>query len=150
MKFIITSLLLLFFCVSIHAQKSEASSYLIVRLVESKDYAIDSTYWKILADAGNPHATEIYQLHPFPNQKVPPGYHVHFYKTEKDAPPLFNYFQTPTAALNFLSVKGWHLMAVIAETNTRIEREWAEGKTVLIPMVSTIPVYYFRRQTFEN
>ena len=145
MKPLIVTLFCFLFYTATHAQKAHATPYLVVRLQQQYDDVNKNQYWKIVSDHGNPNASDIYALLPYPNGIGKAPYGVHFYNENKnDRPPFYNYFKSPTIALNYLVQNSWHLMSVVTETTS--EPKELDGKTYT--HITTTPVYYLKWATF--
>ena len=81
--------------------------------------------------------------------KIPVPENITFYNPDKSmiyTSNFYNYFASPTIALNFMAQQGWRLMTVITETNTEPKRPFGDVYT----SATTTLVYYFKWVTFED
>ena len=140
MKRILFFVFLLICCIYAQAQSSKNYTYLIVRFEGHK--AKGDSYYTIVAETGNKHASEVYGLVPFKagNYSIDQPA---FYQVRTDTTTVFyNCFQNTTEALNFLGERRWELVSV----NNEISSGWYNSSGGAVTTISSSPVYYFRKE----
>ena len=128
-------------------QQKELAKYLLFRIdalvdVNGKDY-----YYAINAERGCDSAEKIYELKKYDNKKNALNNEGSFYHKEKDTVNnLYNYFLSPTEALNFLSKSGWTLFSIYTEVLSGYDNQRSgAGEIVPITTVYSRPVFCFKK-----
>jgi hypothetical protein len=100
-------------------EKKPAKKYILLRIQEDFDKENQRSYSKIIPDGWCEGANEIYGLQLYINRrgaenKVATVYHNRVDSSQK----FYNYFWSPTEALNFMSANGWNLVSIISSNST--------------------------------
>jgi hypothetical protein len=128
-------------------QQSRISTNLIVRFDENYSKNTSSRYYIIRADWGNPNAALVYNLIPYKPEKDAINTGGVFFQPENDtANTYYNYFPSPTAAMEYLSHRGWHLVTVISEVVSGEKFVSLGSSNTPITTVSSRPIYYFKKE----
>lgn len=144
MKLTLSLLILSFFTASVYCQEYKQSTNLIVRFQSGFSKNTGNTYYIINADAGNPNAVLIYNLIPYKPERDAVNTGGVFFIPENDTTnAYYNYFATPTSAMEYLSHRGWHLVSVISEVTS--DYTFPGSSNHPITTVSSRPVYYFKK-----
>jgi hypothetical protein len=101
------------------AQDSLQKKILLVSISSAKDKYTRETYYKINADKGVPEASVIYNLKPVADlvEQSRKGYYLNREKVREDMEKIntdsvvYNYFESESAALNFVVINGWQLQS---------------------------------------
>lgn len=131
------------------SQQSKRNTYLIVRFESGVNYNNDryDRFFYILAEGGNPYATDVYRLLPFKTGTLEVNTGGSFFYGEIDSvSKYYNYFNTHTAAMEYMAKKGWQLVTVISEIYTEVKRDYKSLSDNEYPIVSSKPVYYFKKE----
>ena len=105
--------------VALNAQDSTRKKILLVSIAAAKDRFSKKTYYKINADKGVNEASAIYALKPMSDlvDQSRKGYYLNRQKVLKDLERInkdsiiYNYFESESAALNFVIGSGWELQS---------------------------------------
>lgn len=105
--------------VDLNAQDSTRKKILLVSVAAAKDRFGKKTYYKINADKGVHEASRIYALKPMSDliDQSRKGYYLNRQKVIKDLESInkdsiiYNYFESESAALNFVIDSGWELQS---------------------------------------
>jgi len=139
-----------FLCTSVSAlsaQQKTADQYLLVRITDAYDALNTRAFYYILPEKGADSAVGIYDLKKYASKKgeAPPAGHFYFERPD-NSNDLFNYFVSPTEALNYIASQGWKLWLVYPETGSGTTNERAgNGDLVPVTTISSRPVYCFVR-----
>lgn len=101
------------------AQDSTRKKILLVSVVAAKDRYSKKTYYRINADKGVNEASAIYALRPMSDlvDQSRKGYFLNRQKVVEDLANInkdsiiYNYFESESAALNFIVCSGWELQS---------------------------------------
>lgn len=142
----VSAIIFLLICtVYVHGQ--ERNDYLLVRIEGVYDNTAQKTVFIINAEGGSDAASNIYALKKYNFKKGainPPG--GFYYDLKEASDSVYNYFLTPTEALNFLSKKGWVLLSVYTEAFSGYNNQTTStGEIVPVTTVSSRPVFCLRR-----
>ena len=149
-RFILVTASILIFSTSLFSQADSRVTYIIIRLDGLWDYTRNKNFIKINAEAGNPAASEIYNLKEYVSAKkaVNPG--ASFYAEKNDtASVYFNYFLTATEIMQFLADHNWQLITVNTEITSSYDNIQSGDKLVPVPRVFSRPVYYFKKEVSQ-
>lgn len=141
---------MLFYCMSaaVFSQEKTQAQYLLVRIDGGYNKPAKQYYSMINAEPGCDSAGIFYGLKKFDVKKDAVNTEAVLYPGKNDSVHLYyNYFSTPTQALNFISKNGWELVNIYTETfsgstiadNGNIEQRYP------ITTVSSRPVYCFKK-----
>lgn len=148
MKAILTSLLLTFtlFC---FAQEKALNNYLLIRIALEHDIYKNSArnFWIIQAEVGNEAANVFYSLKKYNLKKNAVNTEAYFYYNHADtATNFYNFFTSPTEALNFIADNGWTLITIYTDIYSSYNNEKnGNGDTVPVTTVGSIPVFCFKK-----
>jgi hypothetical protein len=128
-------------------QPKPPANYIQVRFQKIHDRSGKKYYYKINAEGHGVSADKIYTLRPYNHKKraVNAG-GMYFPASKTISANTYNYFDSPTDGINFLSENGWELVNVSGEVGLRDEFE-NNGQGTLVPKKRyyTIPVYYLKK-----
>ena len=130
------------------AQEKVATSYLVIIIETQKDYSMDRYGCTIIAEGGCDAAKSIYALKKYNFKKDAVNNESSFYYNQTDtATGLYNFFLSPTEALNFMSKNGWTLFYVYSETSSgwTVEKNGSGSESFPITTISSRPVFYFKK-----
>lgn len=139
---------LLFFSLNCFAQEKVATSYLVVRIETQKDYSMERYGCSIIAEGGCDSARAIYNLKKYNFKKNAANNESSFYYNHADtATAYYNFFQSPTEALNFMAKNGWTLFYIYSETSSgwEVEKNGSGSESFPITTISSKPVFYFKK-----
>lgn len=131
-----------------NAQANIQSNYLLVRFDQSYDNTNKRFYYSINAESGCDSAKEFYALLKYDNQKNAKNTDGFFYSNQKSGTldNLYNYFYTPTEAINFISLKGWGLFSIYSEIFSGYDNQKSgNGEIQPITTVSSRSVFCFKK-----
>ena len=133
------------------AQEKPKNNYLIIRIKIERDFSMSRYGCSIIAEGGSDSAKSIYNLKEYNFRKNANNSEHSFYFNSIDtATALYNFFNTPTEALNFMAKNGWTLLFVYSETTSGYEQqEGSESKLFPITTIASSPVYYLKNETFS-
>jgi hypothetical protein len=119
--------------------------YLLVRIdvfvnTNGKDY-----YYTINAEGGSDLAGKLYSLKKYSAKKEAQNNEAAFYHQVKDtAASLYNFFVSPTEALNYISKSGLNLFSIYTEISSGYDSQRSgSGDIIPITTVSSRPVFVF-------
>jgi hypothetical protein len=103
----------------LRAQDSTRKKILLVSIAAAKDRFTKKTYYKVNADKGVNEASTIYALKPMSDlvDQSRKGYYLNRRKVIEDLENInkdsiiYNYFESESAALNFVVSSGWELQS---------------------------------------
>jgi hypothetical protein len=132
---------------SAFSQTVTSKSYLLLRIVEDYDKYQQKPFFQIRAESGCDSASHIYALAKYQNARTAPDTLSEFYANA--ARPfkksLYNYFSSPTEAMNYLSNTGWKLHSMSNEIFSSYTNE-SNGQTLFpVTTVSSRLVYCFEK-----
>jgi hypothetical protein len=122
------------------------NEYLLIRISSVTNGPAD--FYRIQAEAGCKGAQDIYALKKYNEKKNAVNTEASFYNNHRDsAITFFNYFISPTEALNFIASKGFTLHTVFTQTTSGSENVMKPGTTEYTPVttVFSYPVYCFMK-----
>ena len=127
-------------------QKQGTINYLLVRFEANFDNTNKKNFYQINAEIGCDTAEKIYSLKKYDYRKNAINSGGSFYYQEKDATNnLYNYFLSPTEALNFLSRLGWSLFSIYTEVYSGYDNQRkSTGEIIPITTVSSNTVFCFK------
>ncbi|HEY1114241.1 MAG TPA: hypothetical protein VGE66_11800 [Chitinophagaceae bacterium] len=145
MRSLLLFVVLLFCTLPLFAQEEEVETYLIVRIQRQNNKS--NPYFTIEADLHNDHALALYELMPFDKTLFVPKKGIHFYYNRPDsAEQYYNYFKSESEALDFIGKQQWGLVTVLSEVSTDKRSDGFAPNDRIYTMVSSRPVYYFRKK----
>lgn len=126
------------------AQKP-ATQYLFVTLEKEGDFSQSTAfgngviYYYFTTEKGADSSDPVYQLLPFNGNRKAKNDKAGFYKGYGDTSlHVYNYFQTPTQAFNYLQAAGWEVVHTINEVQSdtdilpvRVMSVWSKTKFML-------------------
>jgi hypothetical protein len=129
------------------SQSADNKSYLVVRIPENYDKVKQKRFFEIKAEWGCDSAYAVYSLVKYANSKsITDTAALYYYITGLPANGnIYNYFNSPTEALNFLSKNGWRLHSMVSELFSGSTLEPSGGELVPITTVKSRLVYCFER-----
>jgi len=128
-------------------QEQGITNYLLVRFEAAFDNTNKKDFYIINAEGGCDGAEKIYSLKKYDYTKNAINSGGSFYYQKKDAiNNLYNYFLSPTEALNFLSRSGWSLFSIYTEVFSGYDNQRnGAGEIIPITTVSSKPVFCFKK-----
>jgi hypothetical protein len=127
-----------------YGQQAE-TNYLLVRIDGFVNTDGKTYYYTINAEGGSDAAGKLYALKKYNPKKEARNNEAAFYYQEKDtASALYNFFGSPTEALNYLSKSGWKLFSVYTEVGSGYDTQrGGNGDLFPITTISSRPVFVF-------
>lgn len=145
MKLTLLSCVFVIFAIIASGQDLKRSTNLVVRFEDKFDRGNNRKYYILHAEDGNPNATAVYNLISYKPERDAINTGGTFFVPENDtASAYYNYFTTPTAAMEYLGRRGWHLVTVISEVTSGYTYPSSSDRT--FTTVSSRPVYYFKKE----
>jgi hypothetical protein len=135
-----------------YGQEKGITNFLLVRIDAKVDVNGKSYYYVINAESNCDAAAQVYALIKYNDKKNAVNDKNLFYYKEKDTVNnLYNYFVSPTEALNFLSRAGWTLFNIYTETFSGYDNQKnGTGESIPITTVSSRPVYCFKNDSAKD
>jgi hypothetical protein len=142
----IVFIILPFIALTCFAQQKATNAYLLARFTVAYDNTAKRDFYAINAESGCDEAKEIYGLKKFYTQKNTINEDgAYYYKNPDTTSNYYNYFLSPTEALNYMAKKGWMLTFGYTETFSGAEQVLSEGKYLPITTISSRPVFCFKK-----
>ena len=129
------------------AQEKALNNYLLVRIIIDYDKNTAKNFCTINAEGGNEAAKIFYLLKKYNLKKNAVNTEAYFYYNHADtATNFYNFFTSPTEALNFIADNGWTLLSIYTETfsGSDLVKNGA-GNDFPITTVSSRPVFCFKK-----
>ncbi len=138
-----------------YPQQHQPTAYLQVKFV--KDHDVNKNriiYYHIAAEPGCNRAKDIYKLFSYSNTKALDTIPAMYYGKQNEAKQIdtaasfYNYFSSPTEALNFMASRHWILVTVFSELSSGYTYENGSNGNGLVPIttVSSGAVYCFKKE----
>jgi hypothetical protein len=146
-QFILVAALAILFSTPLFSQSGSGVTYIIIRLDGLWDYTRNKNFIRINAEAGNPAASELYNLKEYISAKKAVNSGASFYSEKNDTTSVyFNYFLTATEVMQFFADHSWELITVSNEITSSYDNIQSGDKLVPVPRVFSRAVYYFRKE----
>ncbi len=146
MKTTYTFISMIVFCLSLNAQTSKKSTYLVVRIPYTYQSSSDSQFCSIDVEAGNPYAKEVYSLINFNIGKATVNQKASFFHLRSDTTTVYyNYFRNRTEALLFLSEHSWELISVSNDIKSIPQTRTVATDNIGFTIIEAYPVFYFKK-----
>ena len=129
------------------AQEKALNNYLLVRIIIDYDKNTAKNFCTINAEGGNEAAKKFYLLKKYNLKKNAVNTEAYFYYNHADtATNFYNFFTSPTEALNFIADNGWTLITIYTDIYSSYNNEKnGNGDTVPVTTVGSIPVFCFKK-----